>query len=142
MKTKKEFYELKDVLAANAEPSLSPKEALRLEVLEKLKKLKIKTIHCSYSGGGDEGSLNEILYMENTRKKYSSLHLVNLSDSAPKLIENIEEVLYDILENEVSGWEINDGGHGDIYWDIKPNKIKLCHHQCYTETIYNEREGL
>ena len=120
--------------------TMSPKEALRLEVLEKLKKLKIKTIHCSYSGGGDEGHFNEILYMENTRKTYKSFELS--ADSAPKLIENIEEVLYDILENEVSGWEIDAGGHGNIYWDMKPNKIKLCHHQCYTETIYNETEGL
>lgn len=55
-------------------------------------------------------------------------------DVPNKLPEEVEDFLWDLLTQNESGWEDNDGGRGDIKWDINDDKITINHTEYYTES--------
>ena len=56
-------------------------------------------------------------------------------EDVPKNIpDEVEDFLWDLLTAEEGGWENNDGGRGDIKWDVNTDKITIDHTQYYTES--------
>ena len=51
-----------------------------------------------------------------------------------KLPEEVEDFLWDLLTQNEGGWENNDGGRGDIKWDVNTDEITIDHVQYYTES--------
>ena len=51
-----------------------------------------------------------------------------------KLPEEVEDFLWDLLSQNEGGWENNDGGRGDIIWDVNTDEISIDHTQYYTES--------
>ena len=105
----------------------------RNKIRTQLKKDGVVTLRVLYEGGGDEGMIGDVHIMTKGIKRY--LHMLPVS-------EDMYTMFYSILEDNIGGWEINDGGRGTIFWNIKQDKIKICHYEHYTGSNYSEMEGL
>lgn len=55
-------------------------------------------------------------------------------DVASNVPDEVEDFLWDLLSQNEGGWENNDGGRGDITWDVNADKITIDHVQYYTES--------
>lgn len=66
-----------------------------------------------YEGYGDNGGFEDV------------------PDNIP---DEVEDFLWDLLNSQEGGWENNDGGRGDIKWDVNTDEISIDHTQYYTES--------
>ena len=106
---------------------------IRTKIRTQLKKDGVVTLRVSYEGGGDEGSIGDVDIMIKGVKRYANMTPVS---------DDIYTMFLSILEDHACGWSENEGGRGIIYWNIKFDKIKLCHNEHYTGSHYSETEGL
>jgi hypothetical protein len=80
--------------------------------LSVLQKLGVKTIDVAFSGGGDEGQINEVIYTP------------ELDKSAIINQQKFEDLLYDYLDPaKVGDWVNNEGGFGEIKIDVATGKV-------------------
>lgn len=107
------------------------KTKLKAEIIPRLKKWGVAKVKCEYSGYGDSGAIDHIAYLD-VQGQPVNMDLVR-SASDPQ----IESVLYEFLP---SGFEINDGGQGDVTIDVAAGTVKLEHQENYTETHDSSRE--
>ncbi len=75
-------------------------------IMQFIKKNDIKLISCAYDGGGDSG---EITYMT-VDGNDESIYRWERDDEKKIVVET----LYEFLENNYGGWEIDDGSSGTI----------------------------
>ena len=114
----------------------------------KLKDLKVESFRVEYSGSGDSGEIEEISYKPNnlkikvdvgTWKKFDQQSFEYKETNEPKSLETfIEDFCYELLEDNHSGWEINEGQSGAIEWDIKENDLS---HNYTTYIEHSESES-
>lgn len=103
------------------------RELARQKQLDNLKELAlklhsegVKSIHVNYSGEGDSGDI-DYLHLVRAFGAYILTHEES---------ELIKEITYQFLP---SGFEIDDGGQGEVTFDIASCTIKVEHKQRYTE---------
>jgi len=116
------FAQFEKAEKARVESALA---TLKTQTFPRLKKWGVSKVHAEYSGYGDSGSINFIAYLD-AQGQPMNMDLVRAA-SDPE----IERVLYELLP---SGFEINDGGQGDVYLDVQAGTVKLEHQENYTET--------
>jgi len=114
----------------------------------KLKDLKIESFRVEYSGSGDSGQIEEISIKPDnlkikvdvgTWKKFDQQSFEYKETNEPKSLETfIEDFCYELLEDNHSGWEINEGQSGAIEWDIKENDLS---HNYTTYIEHSESES-
>ncbi len=111
-----------------------------------LAKLGVRTLRAEYSGYGDSGCIEHIRAFNRRECEVKlpgtlvPLPLVTtIFDSATRsyrqqteerklpLNEAVEQWCYDVLEDRVPGWEIDDGSSGVITIDIKTRSGRLSH---------------
>lgn len=85
-------------------------------------------ITITYYGEGDEGYINEITC-------YPEIEGVTLSDA---LCQDLEQIVYDILEQQAGGWEINEGSEGHVTIKVKEREVILHHGEHRVETDYTD----
>ena len=107
------------------------KARLKAEIIPRLKKWGVAKVQAEYSGYGDSGCINHIAYL-NAQGQPVNMDMVR-SASDPE----IERVLYEFLP---AGFEINDGGQGDVTIDVATGTVKLEHQENYTETRDSAQE--
>lgn len=88
--------------------------------INKLKEEEVYVGKVEFNGGGDSGEVYGYLEADHTN--------VDLD-------RDIENFLYNWLENFYGGWEINEGSHGDFVFDLKENKIFLNFYEHSNERI-------
>lgn len=89
-------------------------ETLRAMVLtDELK----NPIVLEYEGYGDNGGFEET------------------PDDLP---DEIEDFLWDLLVQEEGGWENNNGGRGEIKWDVNTDEITIDHTQYVTSSEFRQ----
>lgn len=106
-------------------------DKLKLAVMENYyRSKKVATIVASYAGSGDSGGLDSDPEFQNKKGKT----IKGLSEDST---EN-GKVAYDILEELLSeemdkheGFEINDGGGGEIIITITASGLKISHEAYY-----------
>lgn len=98
------------------------KATLRKEVIPKLKKQGVTTVHAHYSGYGDSGCIETVDYLDAGKKPIAILK------GQTKIDAVIQDALYGFLP---SGFEIDDGGQGDITIDIQAGTVTLEHQENY-----------
>ncbi|MBA7464947.1 hypothetical protein ES707_00105 [subsurface metagenome] len=54
--------------------------------------------------------------------------------------EAIEALVYDLLRQTHSGWEINDGAYGEFIFDVAERTIKLDYNERYTSSEHFSHE--
>lgn len=91
----------------------------KLEPLKTIARLtKSKTGTVFYEGSGDSGWVEDKIYINNKQEQ---------------LPDGIEDVLYDNLESNFGGWEINEGSSGQFVFDFDNETVEWTHNQNYEE---------
>ena len=89
----------------------------------------ITTIEVIYTGGGDDGCIDEVNFTDHNEEA--------VTYPFNKEIEStFDDLLYDILNDNIEwDWINNDGGYGEMIIDctLDPWKIKINHTQRITE---------
>ena len=89
----------------------------------------ITTIEVIYSGGGDDGCIDEVNFTDHNEEA--------VTYPFNKEVQSVfDDLLYDILSDNIEwDWINNDGGYGEMIIDctLDPWKIKINHTQRITE---------
>lgn len=91
------------------------KELMELfSYFEKMNSKGIKEGKVSFNGGGDDGWIDETLYVG--------------GNSIGEIPKNIGDLCYDLLNSYYGGWEINEGSQGDfiLHFDSKEIEMEFC----------------
>lgn len=73
----------------------------------------------TYEGYGDSGSFEDV----------------------PKNLSNeTQDFLWELLTSSEGGWENNEGGRGNVTWNVNEDKISVNHVQYHTEETSREHE--
>ena len=93
--------------------------------------LGVANIEVSYSGYGDDGSIDGIQYRDPTGIR------VDRATIPEKLIEDLENFVYTYLP---AGFEIGEGAQGTLTIDVGAAKVTIQHQENYTESHDSTRE--
>lgn len=96
----------------------------------------ITMVTMSYSGGGDDGQINDVTFHKGIGKQCKSFE-----PNIPKTtIDKFERFLYDLIE--ARGANFNDeGSQGSLTWDIAADTLEHTHGVNYTEVKEEHYEG-
>lgn len=106
-------------------------DRLRDQILPRFRSLGVTNIEISYSGYGDDGSIDGVQYRDIAGIR------VDRATIPEKLIEDLESCAYEFLP---AGFEINDGGQGTLTIDVQLAKLTIQHQENYTESHDSTRE--
>jgi hypothetical protein len=113
-----------------------PKD-IRVRLFEALKMYGIRAVRVDYDGSGDSGDIN---HFEVDPSKREEMLDEPLDETGKTIKEHMEQICWDGLESEESGWEINEGSYGGIEFDVKEQTITINHHERVIETVDREHE--
>jgi hypothetical protein len=105
--------------------------------LLKLADLGITAIRISYSGGGDDGSIDEVLATRDNADDFEDVYSLDFFEEIDS--ENrtmIADWCVDKLLNEIENWWDDNGGYGYLYIKIPSGEYKIENNVTYIET-YN-----
>ncbi len=104
--------------------------------LLKLADLGITAIRISYSGSGDEGSIDEVLATKDNADDFEDVYSLDFFeeiDSENRTI--IADWCVEKLLNDIEDWWNNDGGYGYLYIKIPSGEYKIENNVAYIETF-------
>ena len=108
------------------------KKLKRNVAVQVIKDHNISKIQVDYSGGGDDGCIDEVRFEDIDGKKIN----VNMTGE----VEHAwDDLLYNMVSDNVEwDWINNDGGHGQMIIDCTkdPWDVKIHHTQRITEDYY------
>jgi len=84
------------------------------EFINKLRNEYGSWVRLSYDGSGDSGWINEEMETPNGNERVNS---------------QLEEITYEIIEIWFSGWEINEGSNGNVFFNFDDQEVKIQHDQ-------------
>ena len=105
--------------------------------LLKLADLGVTAIRISYSGGGDDGSIDEVLATKDNADDFDDIYSLDFFeeiDSENRTV--IADWCNEKLLNEIENWWDNEGGYGYLYIKIPSGEYKIENNIQYIET-YN-----
>lgn len=132
-------------------------------IFKVLKSLKIKKVIVYYSGYGDSGQIDDLIFYRSSKKPVKIKPLIHgLKISGLKhctggytinpngglgftrsyedrpttsdLEEVIKDLCYDLLEEQHGGWEINSGSNGEFCFELPENTIHWNHNDIIEST--------
>ena len=120
-------------------------------LLLQLADLGVTGIKVIYSGGGDSGAIDDIIYtteevtfledLENL-DQYSE-NVLNLKDLSTSLYSDIEDFAHSKLLDNIEDWWNNEGGYGTILIAIPSGNYTINNNIYITETeTYNHNGNL
>ena len=108
----------------------------KLEI-KKLRDKNLTKVIVSYSGGGDDGCIDDYQSYtidEKGDSKFSKTDLKSFSDA-------FEDYIYELLHNTVEwDWVNNSGGYGELTIDLDNQSIHVDHNQNTVEEYYYDDE--
>ena len=107
----------------------------KLAIMDALAAAGITSVVVTFDGSGDNGQIEslEVLAGETTVELPASVVLmaaaddeepVKSADEKP-LAEAIETLCFDYLSHVYTGWEINEGSHGEFAFTVADNSVEL-----------------
>ena len=120
-------------------------------LLLQLADLGVTGIKIIYSGGGDSGAIDEIIYtteevtfledLENL-DQYSE-NVLNLRDLSTSFYSDIEDFATSKILDNIEDWWNNEGGYGTVLIAIPSGNYKINNNIYFTETeTYNHNGNL
>jgi len=120
-------------------------------LLLQLADLGVTGIKIIYSGGGDSGAIDDIIYTTEEVTCLEDLddldpyseNVLNLRDLSTSFYSNIEDFATSQLLDNVEDWWNNEGGHGTVLIAIPSGNYKINNNIYFTETeTYNHNGNL
>ena len=106
------------------EEKLTIKQKLELK---KLKDHNVSYFEVQYSGGGDDGCLDEVEFFDVNGKPIKTL-------DEGKFMSEMDDYIYELIGNQVHyDWINNEGGFGVLIMNLEDNTVNIEHNQRYTE---------
>jgi hypothetical protein len=104
----------------------------------------IETVIVTFDGYGDSGQIENIdtgAGEEPTPLPLDRIEIARATWGNPEIElqtqtvqEAVETLVYDLLRQVHSGWEINDGAYGEFTFDVAERTIKLDYNERYTSS--------
>ena len=104
--------------------------------LLKLADLGVTAIRISYSGSGDDGSIDEVLATKDNADDFEDIYSLDFFeeiDSENRTV--IADWCVEKLLNDIEDWWNNDGGYGYLYIKIPSGEYKIENNIQYVETF-------
>jgi hypothetical protein len=114
-------------------PEESPERKMLFDFL---KALGIQVLKVHYSGSGDSGQTDD---MTTIPDKLSKLLDEQLNEKET-LRSYLDTFTWEKIEDEESGFYNNEGGYGEIIFDVAERTIKMEHNNYTQETVYSEHD--
>ena len=120
-------------------------------LLLQLADLGVTGIKIIYSGGGDSGAIDEIIYTTEKVTNFEDLenldqyseNVLNLRDLSTSLYSDIEDFATSKLLDNIEDWWNNEGGYGTVLIAIPSGNYKINNNIYFTETeTYNHHGNL
>ncbi|WP_072387099.1 DUF6878 family protein [Hyphomicrobium sp. CS1BSMeth3] len=100
----------------------------------------IATVCITYDGEGDEGQISGTLCFDPTNARIATFPagvpneaLAAEYPDASNLPDVLESFAWDVIASQHDGFEINDGGYGDVTIDVAKGTITLEHNERYID---------
>jgi hypothetical protein len=122
---------LADMQKREEERIEAAKTTLKRTIIPRLKKHGVATVESRYSGYGDSGCIETIEYFDAQNK------FMTVPESRSKKTRPIDDVLNDFLPD---GFEINDGGQGEIKIDVEAGTVTIEHQENYVQHTDSTQE--
>jgi hypothetical protein len=118
-------------------------------LLLKLADLGVTGIKIFYSGGGDSGALDDIVYTTEEIADIEDINylenygegVLNLKDLDSALSSDIENFAEEQILNDIEDWWNNDGGYGVMLIAIPSGKYKINNTIYFTNTEEYNHDG-
>ena len=95
--------------------------------IQKLKDLNVSYFEISYSGGGDDGCIDDLQCYDHEEK---TLDIPNRND----ILHTLDEYFYGLLSENIEwDWVNNDGGYGNVEINVDTGELTINHTQRHTE---------
>ncbi len=91
-----------------------------LPILVKLKDKGINKIEITFSGSGDSGDIDDLIYYDINGKYYYSREMVGNSYMTDHEYDLLQSDCYEFIDDAIEGadWYNNEGGFGNITLDL------------------------
>lgn len=106
----------------------------RSELFKTLEMFKITKLVVHYSGSGDSGQTDDVTIEPSGRSDL----LDETMESGKSIRDAVDEFAWEGIENHESGFYNNEGGYGEIIFDVKDKNITMAHNNYIQETQYEE----
>ena len=110
--------------------------AERKTLFDFLKALGIQVLKVHYSGSGDSGQTDDMTTIPDKLHKLLDEQL----NEKETLRSYLDTFTWEKIEDEESGFYNNEGGYGEIIFDVAERTIKMEHNNYIQETVYSEHE--
>jgi hypothetical protein len=112
---------------------------MRTELLSKLRELGVVTVNASYSGYGDSGQVEHLETIPPVPLNMMLSEVPHPWKPEETMTRNLDyalrELVWTLAYNNSPGFENNEGGQGEVVWDITTDKILLDHSYNVSESI-------
>lgn len=112
----------------------SQEDEFRKELFDTLKMYGIVQVIIHYSGAGDSGQTDDISIKPETRDEM----LDEKMESGKTIREALDEFAWQGIEENEGGFYNNDGGDGQIIFDVNERTVKMEHNNNVMEQVYSE----
>ena len=102
----------------------------RADMLRKLRTVGIRAIKGTYDAYGDSGNVEDITIQP------AEIDISN------RMENRIKDLVWDMAYGLHPGFENNDGGFGELTWDVVADAITLDHGSRFTDVRDSYHEGL
>ena len=109
-------------------------DEFRKELFDTLKMYGIVQVIIHYSGAGDSGQTDDISIKPETRDEM----LDEKMESGKTIREALDEFAWQGIEENEGGFYNNDGGDGQIIFDVNERTVKMEHNNNVMEQVYSE----
>ena len=112
----------------------SQEDEFRKELFDTLKMYGIVQVIIHYSGAGDSGQTDDISIKPEKRDEM----LDEKMESGKTIREALDEFAWQGIEENEGGFYNNDGGDGQIIFDVNERTVKMEHNNNVMEQVYSE----
>ncbi len=102
----------------------------RKVILEILRQAGIARVEARYDGYGDSGNIEDVTF------EPAGVQL------AAGPLEELKDFLWAVPYELHPGFEINEGGYGEVTWDLVADRIDVSHNERFTDTNHHEHEDV
>lgn len=119
------------------------------DLLLKLADLGVTGIKIFYSGGGDSGDIDDVVYTTTKEASFDDINtlnsygenLLNLQTLDDELADKIKDFANENILNDLEDWWNNDGGYGVMLIKIPSGQYEISNMIYVTDTEEFEHDG-